>query len=119
MIQQQCKDDVHLIEIELPDGECRLLPLDWTDQMPHPVTLPGARFLLANLLCLRQRLDALLPSARESSILPQETTEVEGGSDGARKPSGVVETNRDAACSNPRLAGPDVAPANRPTAGGG
>lgn len=118
VIHQQHRDNVERLEIQLPDGECRLIPLDWTDQVPHMVTLPGTRFLLANLLCLCQRLDALLPSAKESSILPLNKTEVEGGSDGTHKSGRMVETDRGTACSDPRLAGSNVAPASRPTAGG-
>ena len=118
VVQQQHRDNIPLIEIQLPDGECRLIPLDWTDQIPQLAMLPGARFLLANLLSLRQRLDALLPPAKESSILPPEKTEIEGGSDGTRQPGPVVKTDRGTARSDPRLVSPDVAPASRPATGG-
>jgi len=112
------KDNAHLLEIQLPDGERRLVPLDWTDQIPQPVTPPGARFLLANLLSVRQRVDALLPAATESSILPLEKHETEGGSDGTPEPGRLVQTERGATHSAPFLAGPDVAPPRRRAAGG-
>ena len=118
IVQEQHKGNGHFLEIQLPDGERRLVPLDWTDQVPRPAKLPGARFLLANLLSLRQRLDALLPAATESSILPLENHEIEGGSDGNPEPGRLVQTDRGATHSDPLLAGPDVAPPSRGEAGG-
>jgi hypothetical protein len=85
---------MHLTEIQLADGERRFIPLEWTDQVPPTVTLPGSRFLLANLLLLRQRLDGLLQVVEESSILPQNDTQVKGGSSGFPEPVHLVKTNR-------------------------
>jgi hypothetical protein len=96
-----------LVEIQLADGECRLIPLDWTDQVPPVVTLPGARFLLANLLSVRQRLDEHLPVPRESGILPQDDTEIEGGSDDTAKPGHLAEDDRCPTHSGNRHSGAD------------
>jgi hypothetical protein len=49
IVQHQKQKNKHLTEIELADGRSRFIPLEWTDQTPPTVTLPGARFLLANL----------------------------------------------------------------------
>jgi hypothetical protein len=94
IIQHQRKENPHLTEIQLADGERRFITLDWTDQIPPVVTLPGARFLLVNLLSLRQRLDELLPAVEESSILLQDDTRIEGGSSGFSEPVHLVETDR-------------------------
>jgi len=72
-----------LLKIQLPDGECRFIPLDWTDQASSTVHRPGARFLIANLLTLRQRLNALLPKSIESGTIPPENeTPITGGNYG-------------------------------------
>jgi hypothetical protein len=93
-VQHQKHKNTHSIEIQLGDGECRFIPLGWTDQAPPTVTLPGARFLLASLLLLRQRLDGLLQIAEKSSILPPNDTQIEGGSSGFPEPVHLVETDR-------------------------
>jgi hypothetical protein len=96
IVQHQRKENRSLIEIQLADGECRLVPLEWTDQVPPVVTLPGARFLLANLLSVRQRLDELLPGSKESGILPRDDAEIEGGSDDTLKPGHLGQADRSA-----------------------
>ena len=94
IVQHQKQKNIHLTEIELADGRRRFIPLEWTDQAPPTVTLPDARFLLANLLLLRQRLDGLLQVVEESSILPQDDTQIEGGSSGFPEPIHLVGTDR-------------------------
>jgi hypothetical protein len=86
--------DTHLIKIQLDNGECRLIPSSWTDQCPPVTTLPGARFVLANLLSLRQCVDSLLRTADKSGILsPQHDTSSTGGSDENAKSTHVVRTD--------------------------
>jgi len=109
---------MHLLEIQLADGERRFIPLEWTDQMLPTVTLPGARFLLANLLLLRQRLDGLLPVVQESSILPQDDTQIEGGSNGFLEPVHLVEANRCSTCTDHSYPGTDPAAPTGETTGG-
>jgi len=116
--QHQRKDNPHLIEIQLADGERRFIPLDWTDQIPSVVALPGSRFLLANLLSLHQRLDGLLPIAEESSILPQNDTRIEGGSSGFPEPVYMVETDRRSTCTNRNHLGANPSAPTDETAGG-
>ena len=65
--------------IELSSAEQRFIAIDWTDQVPPPVTLPGARFLLDHLVILRQRLDAFShPRSYWDTISPQEGQPLEG-----------------------------------------
>ena len=89
-VEHQRKENGSLLEIQLANGERRLIPVDWTDQVPPVVTLPEARFLLANLLSVRQRVDELLPASEESCILPQDNTEIEGGSHDTAKGGHLV-----------------------------
>jgi hypothetical protein len=56
--------------IQLPSGEQRFIALAWTDQVAPPVTLAGARFLLDQLVTLRQRLDALSQKRLSSGTIP-------------------------------------------------
>ena len=100
IIQHQRKDNPHLIEIQLTGGERRFIPLDWTDRKLSVVAPSGARFLLANLLSLRQRLDGLLPTVEESSILPQDDTRIKGGSSGFPEPVRMVETDKNSTQAN-------------------
>lgn len=93
-VQHQRQENGSLFEIQLANGERRLIPVDWTDQIPPLVTLPEARFLLANLLSVRQRVDELLPACKESFILPQDNTEIEGGSNDTAKGGHLVEADR-------------------------
>ncbi len=118
IVQHQRKDNLHLIEIQLADGERRFIPLDWTDQIPSVVALPGAHFLLANLLSLRQRLDGLLPTAKESSILPQNDTRIEGGSSEFPEPVYMVETDRRTTRTNRSHPGADPSAPTDETTGG-
>ena len=118
IIQHQRKDNLHLIEIQLADGERRFIPLDWTDQIPSVVALPGARFLLTNLLSLRQRLDGLLPTVEESSILPQDDTRIEGGSNGFPEPVYMVETDKRSTRTNRSHPGANPSAPTGETAGG-
>ncbi len=81
MVPHQKQKNRHLTEIELADGERRLIRLDWTDQVPEVVTLPEARFLPAKLLSLRQQLDGLLSLIKEGGTLPPKDRQIKGGSD--------------------------------------
>jgi len=66
--------------IQLSSGEQRFIALAWTDQAVPPVTLAGARFLLDQLVILRQRLDALSQKKLSSgTIPPQKAQSLEGG----------------------------------------
>jgi len=105
--QHQKQKSIPSIEIQLADGECRFIPLEWTDQALPTVTLLGGRFLLTNLLLLRQRLDGLLPTVEESSILPPKDTQIEGGSSGFPEPVHMVGTNRRSTCANHSHPGTD------------
>ena len=107
-----------MIEIQLGDGECRFIPLEWTDQVPSIATLPEARFLLANLLLLRRRLDGLLQTREESSILPPNDTPTKGGSNGFSEPVGMVETNRGSTGAGPSHPGTDPSAPTGETTGG-
>ena len=83
--------DTHLVKIQLNNGEHRLIPLAWTDQSPPRTTLPGARFVLADLISLRQLLDTLLEI---SGILPPQTDfRDKGGSDEIPEPVPVAQTD--------------------------
>ena len=118
MVQYQKQKNKHLTEIELGDGERRCIPREWTDQAPPTVTLPGARFLLANLVVLRQRLDGLLQVVEESSTLLQDDTQIEGGSSGFPEPVPVGETDRGSTRADHSAAGTDPAAPTSQTAGG-
>ncbi|MCK4314559.1 MAG: hypothetical protein KAX24_02195 [Anaerolineae bacterium] len=87
--------DTHLVKIQLDNGEHRLIPLAWTDQAPPRTTLPGARFVLANLISLRQLLDMLLPTLEKSGILPPQTDSrgKGGGTDEIPEPVPVAQTD--------------------------
>jgi hypothetical protein len=120
VMQHQIQKDPHVIEIQLPDGERRFVPLDWTDRAPPVVTVPGARFLLANLLAVRQRLDLLLQTPAISDTLPPNHTQLkEGGSD-ANPPSVICLVATDRGATNPGdcYLGADVAAPTDETTGG-
>lgn len=106
-VVRQSKENALWVEIQLANGEGRLIPLDWTDQSSPIVTLPETRFLLANLLALRQRVDSLLQTAQESDILPLNHTR--GGSDETRNPVPLVEADRCPTRSDHCLSGTDPA----------
>jgi hypothetical protein len=110
-----------LFEIQRPDGEIQLIPLDWTDQAPPTVTLPGARFLLSNLLSLRQRLDALLPGATKANTIPSmNDTQIIGGNCGANPNSApVVESIRKPTDADDCAAGADAFASDKPGTEGG
>lgn len=107
VVRRQSKENALWVEIQLANGEGRLIPLDWTDQSSSIVTLPEARFLLANLLTLRQRVDSVLQTAQESDILPLNHTQ--GGSDETRNPISLVQVDRQPTCPDHCLSGPDSA----------
>ena len=81
VIPLQQQKHPHLIQIRLADDEYRFIPLVWTDQVPPPFSLPGARFLLKNLLTLRQKVDGLLGASKKPVMLPPEISPVPGGND--------------------------------------
>ena len=115
-MRQQSKENALWVEIQLANGEGRLMPLNWTNQAPPMATLPEARFPLANLLALRQRLDGLLHIVRESTTLPLNHTQVdalhpfkEGGSDEIRTSAPLVEADRRSTCSSDSHSAPDSA----------
>ncbi len=117
-VQHQKQKNIHSIEIQLADGERRCIPLEWTDQALPTVTLPGGRFLLANLFLLRQRLDGLLQTVAESSILPPNDTRIEGGSNGFPEPVRMVETDKHSTCADHSHPGTDpAAPTSEATGG--
>ena len=120
VIQHHRKGDgTHLIEIQLDNGELRLIPRDWTDQCPSAVALPGTRFVLANLRCLRQRLDALLRVTEEPEILAAHTEiPIEGERDEHTEPTQVVQTDRGPTCTGCGHSGAD-GPAPTSTVSGG
>ena len=73
--------------IQLPNGQQYFIPLDWTDQTPPQITLPGACFLLEHLLTLRKRLEALSQENRKLGTIPsQSNSQVEGDRDGKAGP---------------------------------
>ena len=80
IIPHQKQKNPDLIEIKLADDEHRFIPVEWTDQGPPVVTVPGARFVLANLLLVRKQIDGLLPFIAKAGTLPQDN-QIEGGSD--------------------------------------
>ena len=63
------RPDPNQLLIALPNGERRLIPQAWTDQVTHIDYPPGACFVAERLLLVRQRLDALLVQAGEQTIL--------------------------------------------------
>ena len=109
-MQHQSKgQNTYLVKIQLADGGGRLIPLDWTDQIPPPVTLPGARFLIVDLISLRQRLDVLLQAPEKSSIIPpQNDTQIRGGTDENSEPITLVETNGCSTSTDSRHSGTDA-----------
>lgn len=118
VVQHQQHRNIHLIEIQLDDGERRFIPLEWTDRAEPLVTLPGVRFILANLLVLCQRIDMLLETVEESDILPQGDTELKGGSHGCCETVRMVETDGCATCADHSHPGTDpVAPTGKATGG--
>lgn len=120
IIQHQQQKNPHLIEIQLADGERRFIPLVWTDQRPPVVTLPGARFLLSNLLLLRQQLDGLLPLLEEPSTLSQKDNQTEGGSDELPHPVHLAGSDRGSTSASGRHSGADIAaPTHEKRSGGG
>jgi hypothetical protein len=81
VIPQQKQTHPHLVQIRLADDECRFIPLAWTDQVPPPISQPGARFLLEKLLALRRKVTDLLAAGQPPTILPLKISQVKGGSD--------------------------------------
>ena len=81
VIPQQKQKHPHLIQIRLADDERRFIPLAWTDQVPPPISRPGARFLLEKLLALRQKVNGLLVASQQPAILSPEISQVKGESD--------------------------------------
>jgi hypothetical protein len=117
-VQHRRQENSHLIEIQLADGERRFIPLEWTDQALPTVTLPGSRFLLANLLSLRRRLDGILQTIEEAGILPQNETQIKGGSNEFPEPVHVVETDRCSTCADHNHPGTNpAAPTSKATGG--
>lgn len=119
IIQHQKQKNPHLIKIQLADGERRSIPLEWTDQQPPVVTLPGARFLLTNLLLLRKQLDGLLPLIKEPSTLSQKDNQTEGGSDELPPPVHLAGPDRGSTRASGRHSGADIAAPTHRERGGG
>jgi hypothetical protein len=112
-------DGTQLIEIQVDNGERRLVPRDWTDQCPSAAALPGTRFMLANLRCLRQHLDTLLRVLEESEILaPHTDTPIEGERDEHREPTQMVQTDGGPTCTGRGHAGANgLAPTGKVSGG--
>ncbi len=107
--------------IELPNGERRLIPQAWTDQVTRIAYPPGACFVAERLLLVRQRLDTLLAQAGEQTILMAKGLECDepGGNHANRRdnPLGAVEHR--ATSSDHRHSCSDAATSIDPTSGGG
>jgi len=110
VVPHQTQKDTHVIEIQLAGGERRFVPLDWTDRAPPVVTVPGARFLLANLLSVCQRVELLLQAHDQSGILPPNDTQIQGGRD-AHSQFAVDMVQADSGSTHPgdSHSGPDAA----------
>jgi hypothetical protein len=109
IIHHQKQKNPHLIEIHLADGERRSIPLEWTDQLPPVVTLPGACFLLSNLLLLRQQLNEFLSLIEEPSTLSQKDNQTKGGSDELPPPIYLAGPDRGSTGASGRHSGADIA----------
>ena len=80
--------------IQLPSGQQRFIPLDWTDQVVPPATPAGMRFLLEHLVSLCQRVDALFQKQMNSgTIPPQKDRQAEGGPYGKARSVHVGSTD--------------------------
>ena len=114
VIPQQKQTHPHLVQIRLADDECRFIPLAWTDQVPPPISQPGARFLLEKLLALHQKVTDLLAAGQQPIILPPEIDPIKGGSDDSL----MVQADRKTTSSGGRpFTADDPAPNNNSTGG--
>ena len=114
VIPQQKQTHPHLVQIRLADDECRFIPLAWTDQVPPPISQPGARFLLDKLLALRQKVTDLLAAGQQPIILPPEIDPIKGESDDLP----MVQTDRKATSPGGRPITADDPASNNNSTGG-
>jgi len=69
--------------VQLPSGEQRFIGLSWTDQEIPAISMAGAKFLLDQLVSLRQQVDALSQNKLTTgTIPPQRKEQLEGGEHG-------------------------------------
>ncbi len=115
------RPDPSYLNIALPNGECRFIPIAWTDQAA-PFSYPlGACFRPENLVTLRQRLDELLARLSKQAMLEAQASEHQeprdSHADHRAEPLGPTE--RRAARPDHRSAGTDAAaPPDRISGGG-
>jgi hypothetical protein len=89
------KLDFSHILIGLPNGSQQLIPIEWTDQVEHRQSPPGALFVFEHLVLLRQRLNQLLAKNGQQAILStgEPVLDLCGGSDVNQSASNPVGTN--------------------------
>lgn len=112
--------DPRQVLILLPNGEQRLIPSEWTNQIAQPDYPPGVYFLPERLLALRQRLEPLLARITEQAILKAaETEEDPPGGSHAKLNSDIVGTiDSRTAYPDHCYSGSDVVASGKPTDGG-
>ncbi len=114
------KMDPRQVLILLPNGEQRLIPQEWTNQVAQPDYPPGVCFLPERLLVLRQRLEPLLAKMIEQAILQAAESEpIPPGGSHAKPVCDVVGTvDPRAARPDHRHSGTDAAASGKPAKGG-
>jgi len=95
--------------IQLPEGQQRLIPLDWTDQGPVRPRLAEARLVLNQLQLLRQQVDELLSrQAAQVIIASKKAQDPKGGNDGAKQALYLAEPERGTTATSAGGPGADV-----------
>src|SRR3990172_5296484 len=114
------KPDPTQILIALPNGEQRLIPSAWTNQVTQPSYPPGVCFLPERLLALRHRLDCLLERVSEQAILMANdiARDEPGGSHANPSPDPLGTDEPRAARPDHRHSGPDALASAQPVSGG-
>jgi hypothetical protein len=114
------KMDPRQVLILLPNGEQRLIPAEWTNQVAQADYPAGVCFLPERLLALRQRLDLMLVRTNDQAILKMADTQPlpPGGSHATVDSNTMGTIDAGTACPDYRHPGSDAATSGESTSGG-
>jgi hypothetical protein len=116
-VEQQSGEEVL---IQLINGQQYFIPVDWTDQAPGQISLPGARFLLEHLLALCKCIEALsLTNQKEGTIPSQNKQRAEGDRHATAGSVHIGPAFPGTACPGDRPSGTDNPAAVEQAGGGG
>jgi hypothetical protein len=85
------------LRIKLPNGEGRLVPVEWTDQKPEIIVKEGARFELEKLIEIQKRIEGMRDKAVKAGTITPLEEQDKGEEDGEAERKASVRDNRGAA----------------------